>query len=1120
MKKPILFIFIVLTFQAAVGQSTLSQQLTGSGGGQTDNATFKTSWSVGEAVTATASAGSYTLTQGFHQNQLLFPATQAYNIVFSNVQTTQMQADWTRGTGTKCAVFMKQASTGTSFPANNITYTANTSFTAGTQIGSTGWYCVYNDVGTNVTITNLAAGATYIMHVCEYNGTAGSEQYNTSLATDNPKSQTTGGSSDIQAHDISFSNILPVSLRADWTRGNGVQCVVFVKQGSSGTALPANNTIYNPNAAFSSGTQIGSSGWYCVYNGTGTYVTFTNLSPGTDYIVQVFEYTGSPGSEQYDISTATNNPNAQATTGTPPTQAHNIVFTNVLPTSMQADWTRGNGANCAVFVKQASSGLATPSDNTTYTGNASFVSGTQIGSSGWYCVYNGTATTVTVTDITPGLAYLMHVCEYNAPPGSEQYNTSTASGNPNSPILNGLSGTIEAFTDVTCNTAGNGTITISASGGYGTFEYSSDGSTWVGGPGSPYVFTGLTPGTYHMWIRDAVNTASELFLNDQIITQPDVLAELSSTHTNVSCFNGNNGTVTVAATGGTPAYVYSLLPGSHGDGTSSGVFTGLTAGTYTYSMTDANSCGPVTGKLVVTEPTQIGGTSNIDTYVSCEGLCDGIVIVTATGGTSPYRYALNGASWSLLTVSPYVFTDLCATTYTAHIMDNNGCTGDVVFTMVQSYYGPKAQFGTPDPTCVGQKVCIAVQGRDMYVSSPDPNHPDALVCAISLKFQYDPSVMTLLPFDVGTWNPSIPWTDHVGFGYNSLNVTNTLVSTHVALIRIGGFGDSFGFGTSGLGTLVNLCFTYHGQYNVLGDALTWVDDGNNKTECEFAYFVTGVGSVKYCDLPNDHYYFPGTVSGPTLALANANGSPSHTDDNCYGGYGTITLQASGGTTPYHYTLNPGPLTSGAQPGAYTFTGLVARTYTYSITDAHDCGPVTGTLDVTQSDPLLCSTGHTDVTCNPTPDGTITVYASGGFGTYNYSKDNGGTFEGGTGNSYTFTGLAQGTYSIAIRDAAHTACVHQCGVTDITQPPLLSVTTSSDQTVCQGTTFTVSVSVTGGTGPYSYHWEDPLPSATIYDNAGAITGTASFSPHNGTWHVTVTDSHSCTISGTAKLTVTL
>ena len=75
MKKLIIILFISLAFQVARSQSSVSQQLVGSGGGQTDNAVYHTSWSVGECVTATASAGPIVLTQGFQQRNCENPTT-------------------------------------------------------------------------------------------------------------------------------------------------------------------------------------------------------------------------------------------------------------------------------------------------------------------------------------------------------------------------------------------------------------------------------------------------------------------------------------------------------------------------------------------------------------------------------------------------------------------------------------------------------------------------------------------------------------------------------------------------------------------------------------------------------------------------------------------------------------------------------------------------------------------------------------------------------------------------------------------------------------------------------------------------------------------------------------
>ncbi len=124
------------------------------------------------------------------------PATQASAIVFSAVTGTSFTATWTNGSGASRAVFVKQATTGTAAPADNTTYPANTAFgTVGTEIGTSGWFCVYNGTGNSVSITNLTATTDYIVHVCEYNGVPGSELYNSAAATTgNPATQTTGAS--------------------------------------------------------------------------------------------------------------------------------------------------------------------------------------------------------------------------------------------------------------------------------------------------------------------------------------------------------------------------------------------------------------------------------------------------------------------------------------------------------------------------------------------------------------------------------------------------------------------------------------------------------------------------------------------------------------------------------------------------------------------------------------------------------------------------------------------------------------------------------------------------------------------------------------------------------------
>ncbi len=121
----------------------------------------------------------------------LAPTTQATNTTFSSITETTANVSWTNGNGTNRAVFIKQTSTTSPVPVDNTFYLANTTLSSGTQIGSTGWYCIYNGTGTSATVDGLTASTAYRVMVVEYNCTIGSQKYLTSTATNNPNNFTT-----------------------------------------------------------------------------------------------------------------------------------------------------------------------------------------------------------------------------------------------------------------------------------------------------------------------------------------------------------------------------------------------------------------------------------------------------------------------------------------------------------------------------------------------------------------------------------------------------------------------------------------------------------------------------------------------------------------------------------------------------------------------------------------------------------------------------------------------------------------------------------------------------------------------------------------------------------------
>ena len=199
-------------------------------------------------------------------------------------------------------------------------------------------------------------------------------------------------------------------------------------------------------------------------------------------------------------------------------------------------------------------------------------------------------------------------------------------------------------TNITCNGASNGIITISgASGGYGTYQYSVTGGTVWQPSGT---FSNLMPGSYDVRIRDAANPACVMIINPAlVITEPAVLGAAVAS-TNVTCFGANNGTITISSpAGGYGTYQYSVDGGA--TWSASGSFTGLAPGFYSVRIRDAAHTGCVVvlnGSLRITEPGPLYATVQ-KTDISCNGANDGVIAITSpSGGYGTYDYSIDGGS--------------------------------------------------------------------------------------------------------------------------------------------------------------------------------------------------------------------------------------------------------------------------------------------------------------------------------------------------------------------------------------------------------------------------------------------------------------------------------------------
>ncbi|WP_410503567.1 T9SS type A sorting domain-containing protein [Flavobacterium sp. Root901] len=446
--------------------------------------------------------------------------------------------------------------------------------------------------------------------------------------------------------------------------------------------------------------------------------------------------------------------------------------------------------------------------------------------------------------------------------------------------------------NVSCNGGANGSATVNVTGGTGAYTYS-----WAPAGGTAATATGLTAGTYTVTITDA-NLCSAT--QTVTITEPAVLAATTS-QTDVSCNGGTNGTAAVTVTGGTGAYTYSWSP----SGGTAATATGLAAGTYTVTITDANLCS-ATQTVTITEPVILtAGISN--TNVSCNGGTNGTATVTAAGGTAPYTY-----SWSPAGGTAATATGLAAGTYTATITDANGCTVN-------------------QSVVITQPSAISVTETHVNVSCNGGANGSATVNV-----------------NGGTGTYTYSWAP---FGGTAATATGLSAGTYTATI-----------------TDANGC--------------------------------TATQSV--------------TIAEPTAISV----TETHINVSCNGGANGSAV--TGGTGAYTYAWSP----AGGTAATATATGLSAGTYTVTITDANSCS-ATQSVTITEPAVLAATTSKTDVSCNGGTNGTAAVNVTGGTGAYTYSWSPSG------GTAATATGLAAGTYTVTITDANN--CTITKTITILTTP---------------------------------------------------------------------------------------
>ena len=220
--------------------------------------------------------------------------------------------------------------------------------------------------------------------------------------------------------------------------------------------------------------------------------------------------------------------------------------------------------------------------------------------------------------------------------------------------------------------------------------------------------------------------------------------------------------------------------------------------------------------------------------------------------------------------------------------------------------------------------------------------------------------------------------------------------------------------------------------------------------------------------------------------------------------GSVAVSASGGCTPLVFAISTSNTNASGNfinfPGEGGSRVDSGNTYNVTVTDCNGCTIVSNPLTVNEPAEIVISNSvANDITCFGLQDGNFSITASGGTSPLNYSID-GTVFQ----PSSYFNNLDEGNYTCVVQDA--NACTNSVNFY-IDEPQKIVISSSPDQTICEGQSATITTSVAGGTAPYTYNWSI----------GSSLNSSITVTPTSQTeYTVDVTDDNGCTSNSVSTI----
>ena len=652
-----------------------------------------------------------------------------------------------------------------------------------------------------------------------------------------------------------------------------------------------------------------------------------------------------------------------------------------------------------------------------------------------------------------------------------------------------LSLNLQESAPITCIGA-DGSITASASGGWGNYEYELTGPVNI-----PYssnaTFNNLDAGTYSVNVRDeegcVISASIDLSIPDPIT------ATFAASHTTLDCFGDQNASITVTnVTGGQGSnYSYTLnstAPTTYSSGPQiSNVFNNLSAGTYSITITDGFGCIYESTPITINNPNDVTVNLNVLSTPTCATTAT--LRLSASGGTGPYEYSTVENFGSVLG-SFANSTDILAGPglYTYFVRDANGCIANVSNAITVEDVPPltlNLNLENASINCAGDTNGVIVAEAQGGLGNYDYTIRDDQGNDLNLP-QATPGVFTNLA--EGTYEIYVESGDcDVTSSLVTVSAPSNLLDANAVVNNITCAGANDGrieiIANGGTGQI---------QYAISPQLNQFF---NTNT---FENLAPGDYEILVQDVAGCYLTFNTTITEPEPVVLSITPN-SILPEVCSGDLnGEFSIQISGGTLPYSVSLDnyDGPYTQGGSTQSiFDFDNLEGGDHTVFVRDSEGCESewnITFPESVSINPSLLIN-----YEClNNSQGNSVTVELEGvdDYSEYDFSL-NGNPFQ----LSNTFTNIPPGEDNfIEIR--------HSNGCIEITEPFDIEGYEPLELILEEGEINEIIATVSGGDGNYEIF---------LNDESQGTTSTF-FITESGTYTVTVYDGTGCFVSASILL----